>query len=63
MRITFKVTALSLAIASVMSSSVVSQVYAQEQQLNEDESSLEVIMVTSRKAVESIQDVPLAISH
>ncbi|GAA6184738.1 TonB-dependent receptor plug domain-containing protein [Aliiglaciecola sp. NS0011-25] len=60
MSITFKVTALSLAIASVMSSSVVSQANAQE--VTNDESGLEVIMVTSRKAVESIQDVPLAIS-
>ncbi|MEP4888916.1 MAG: TonB-dependent receptor [Aliiglaciecola sp.] len=62
MRITFKVTALSLAIASVMSSSFVSQVYAQEQQVDDENGNLEVIMVTSRKAVESIQDVPLAIS-
>lgn len=62
MKTTFKLKSLSFAVATAISTSFVTGVTAQEVDVTADDSELEIIMVTSRKTAESIQDIPLAIS-
>lgn len=62
MRTQFKFKSLSLAIASAVSLPFIGNVAAQETTAESLEEGLEVIIVTSRKASESLQEVPLAIS-